>query len=88
MLPPTSFSLKNSPVRIPSRGLGTFQVDPKVYPEGSIKASVLKALEVGYRHLDAALGYGWGAVEKGIGEAIRESGIAREEIFVVTKLWV
>jgi diketogulonate reductase-like aldo/keto reductase len=88
MLPPTSFTLKNSPVRIPARGLGTFQVDPKVYPEGSIKASVLKALEVGYRHLDAALGYGWGAVEKGIGEAIRESGIAREEIFVVTKLWV
>ena len=73
-------------MKIPSRGLGTFQVDPKVYPEDSIKTSILKALEVGYRHIDAALGYGWGAVERGIGEAIRESGIDRTELFVVTKL--
>lgn len=86
MQPSSDFSLKGSNVLIPSRGLGTFQVDPKVYPEGSIKASVLKALQVGYRHLDAALGYGWGEVERGIGEAVRESGVPREDIFIVTKL--
>jgi diketogulonate reductase-like aldo/keto reductase len=84
--PPDSFSLKGTTIRIPSRGLGTFQVDPTIYPDGSIKASVLHALKVGYRHIDAALAYGWGDVERGIGEAVRESGISRTEIFVVTKL--
>lgn len=86
MQPPTEFSLNGSDISIPARGLGTFQVDPKVYPEGSIKASVLKALQVGYRHLDAALGYGWGEVERGIGEAVVESAVPRSEIFIVTKL--
>lgn len=43
-----------------------------------------KALEIGYRHFDTACGY---ANEKAVGEAIRESGIPREEIFVTTKLW-
>ena len=86
MIPSDSFPLQGSPIRIPSRGLGTFQVDPKEYPEGSVKLSVLRALELGYRHIDAALGYGWGSVEKSIGEAIKESGIAREKLFIVTKL--
>lgn len=86
MFPPSDFSLKTGHA-IPSRGLGTFQVDPKIYPEGSIKASVRAALDAGYRHLDAALAYGWGEVERGIGEALRESGIPREEVFVVTKLY-
>lgn len=88
MFPADSFALKNTSVRIPSRGLGTFQVDPKVYPEGSVKNSVLQALVLGYRHIDAAFGYGWGSVERDIGAAIDESGIAREELFVVTKLYV
>jgi diketogulonate reductase-like aldo/keto reductase len=88
MIPADSFALKNTSVRIPSRGLGTFQVDPKVYPEGSVKNSVLQALVLGYRHIDAAFGYGWGSVERDIGAAIDESGIAREELFVVTKLYV
>ena len=86
MLPPESFSLQGTSIRIPSRGLGTFQVDPKQYPEGSVKASVLKALELGYRHIDAALGYGWGSVEQSIGQAINESKIPREDLFIVTKL--
>ena len=86
MFPPSSFSLHGSTTRIPSRGLGTFQVDPKDYPEGSVKASVLKAISVGYRHIDAALGYGWGSVEVAIGQAIKESGIPRQEFFIVTKL--
>ena len=86
MLPPESFPLQGSSIRVPSRGLGTFQVDPKEYPEGSVKASVLKALELGCRHIDAALGYGWGSVEQSIGQAIKESGIPREDLFIVTKL--
>jgi diketogulonate reductase-like aldo/keto reductase len=87
MFPPNSFPLKNTTIRIPSRGLGTFQVDPKIYPEGSVKDSVLQALKLGYRHIDAAFGYGWGQVERDIGEAIHESGIPREELFIVTKLY-
>ncbi|KAI9770636.1 MAG: hypothetical protein M1840_003228 [Geoglossum simile] len=83
---PETFSLKDTHIRIPARGLGTFQVDPKTYPEGSVKASVLYALKMGYRHIDAALAYGWGSVERDIGAAIRESGINRTKLFVVTKL--
>ncbi|KMU86790.1 alcohol dehydrogenase [Coccidioides immitis H538.4] len=82
----TSFALKNTSIRIPARGLGTFQVDPSLYPEGSVKDSVLHALKIGYRHIDAALAYGWGSVERGIGAAIRASGVPREDVFVVTKL--
>ncbi|TPX22118.1 hypothetical protein DIZ76_013983 [Coccidioides immitis] len=82
----TSFALKNTSIRIPARGLGTFQVDPSLYPEGSVKDSVLHALKVGYRHIDAALAYGWGSVERDIGAAIRASGVPREDMFVVTKL--
>ncbi len=83
---PETFPLKDTSIRIPSRGLGTFQVDPQAYPEGSVKDSVLHALKIGYRHIDAALGYGWGSVERDIGAAIRESGIDRAELFIVTKL--
>lgn len=71
---------------IPARGFGTFQADSKIYPPGTAKKAVLKALAVGYRHLDTAYGYGNGSVEKEVGEAIRESGVPRDEIFIVTKL--
>lgn len=87
MQPPNSFPLKNTTIRIPSRGLGTFQVDPTLYPDSSVKDSVLQALRLGYRHIDAAFGYGWGSVEREIGEAIRESRISREDLFIVTKLY-
>ena len=86
MLQPDFFPLHGSSARIPSRGLGTFQVDPKDYPNGSVKTSVLRALQLGHRHIDAALGYGWDSVEQGIGEAIKEAGIPRKELFIVTKL--
>lgn len=86
MAPQERFKLKDTGFTIPSRGLGTFQVDPKAYPEGSVKSSVLHALKTGYRHIDTALGYGWGAVEREVGIAVRESQIPREEIFIVTKL--
>ena len=86
MAPLESFHLRGTSKTIPSRGLGTFQVDPKVYPVGSVKDSVLHALQVGYRHIDAALGYGWGSVERDVGQAVKESGIPREDMFIVTKL--
>lgn len=63
-------------------------MDPKLYPNGSVKASVLHALKVGYRHFDTALRYGEGQVEREIGEAIREFGIDREKVFITTKLYV
>ncbi|KAK8034526.1 NADP-dependent oxidoreductase domain-containing protein [Apiospora rasikravindrae] len=72
--------------RIPGRGLGTFQPEPKLYGENSVKNSVLVALREGYRHIDTCLRYGDGQGEKEVGEAVRESGIPREEIFIVSKL--
>ncbi len=88
MIPPTSFPLGPEGAQIPSIGLGTFQPDPKLYPAGSVKQSVLTALRAGYRHIDTCLRYGDGQGEREVGEAIRESGIPREEIFVVSKLYV
>ncbi|MFL0360164.1 aldo/keto reductase [Curtobacterium flaccumfaciens] len=63
---------------IPQLGFGVFQIDPS-----EAKAATLAALEVGYRHIDTAEMYG---NEKEVGEAIAESGIPREEIFVTSKL--
>lgn len=64
---------------IPQLGFGVWQVS-----KDDIVASVSKALEVGYRHIDTAAIYG---NEKGVGKAIRESGIPREDLWVTTKLW-
>jgi 2,5-diketo-D-gluconate reductase A len=63
---------------IPQLGFGVFQIPP---PE-TAKAVEL-ALEAGYRHIDTAEMYG---NERGVGEAIRSSGIARDEVFVTSKL--
>lgn len=68
-------------VKIPMLGFGVFQI-----PEyEKAKQAVLSALKVGYRLIDTAQAYG---NEKAVGEAIRESGIPREEIFITTKLWI
>ncbi|KFY64856.1 hypothetical protein V496_02973, partial [Pseudogymnoascus sp. VKM F-4515 (FW-2607)] len=75
---PASFGMDE--VSIPAVGFGTFQGDDG---NGRIKEAVLKALRTGYRHIDTALAYG---NEKEVGEAIKESGIPRKEIFVTTKL--
>ena len=69
----------NNGVSIPQLGFGVFQVPP-----AETKAAVKTALETGYRHIDTARIYG---NEEGVGEAIAESGIAREELFITTKLW-
>ena len=88
MNPVEYFKLGSDGARIPSRGLGTFQPDPKACPVGSVKQSVLTALKAGYRHIDTSLRYDNGQNELEVGEAVRESGIPREEIFIVTKLSV
>ncbi len=64
---------------IPSVGLGVYLTPPK-----ATEPAVRAALEVGYRHIDTASAYG---NEREVGRAIAKSGIPREEIFVVTKLW-
>ncbi|QKV75022.1 aldo/keto reductase [Amycolatopsis sp. Hca4] len=69
----------NNGVRMPQLGYGVFQV-----PDDETAAAVKTALEVGYRSIDTAAVYG---NEKGVGQAIAESGIARDELFVTTKLW-
>nr|WOD46535.1 hypothetical protein [Trichoderma atroviride] len=76
---PTFFPL-NSRNNVPAVGLGTFQGDEGNAP---VKEAVKKALQMGYRHIDGAHAYG---NEKEIGQAIKESGIPRDEIFVTTKL--
>lgn len=63
---------------IPQLGFGVFQIDP-----ADTVAAVTTALEIGYRHIDTAEMYG---NEREVGEAIRRSGIPREEIFVTSKL--
>lgn len=74
---------------IPAMGLGTFQAGP----EGmmTLEAAVLGALDTGYRHIDTAWAYGDGDVERKVGEGLAKwmsKGGRREEIFVVTKLYV
>ncbi|TLD25050.1 hypothetical protein PspLS_05921 [Pyricularia sp. CBS 133598] len=76
---PTHFELSNGQ-KIPAVGLGTFQSEAD---NARVKEAVKAALEMGYRHIDGAHAYG---NEKQIGEAIKESGIPRKEIFVTSKL--
>jgi len=64
---------------IPQLGFGVFRVDP-----AETERVVLDALEAGYRHIDTAAIYG---NEEGVGRALAASGLAREDLFVTTKLW-
>ena len=69
----------NDGKKIPQLGFGVWQVEnDKATP------AVAKALEVGYRHIDTAAIYG---NEEGVGKALKDSGIARDELFITTKLW-
>lgn len=74
-----TFTLNNG-VTLPVLGLGVFQTPP-----AQTTAAVLAALETGYRHIDTAAAYG---NEREVGEAIRRSGLPRDEVFIETKLWV
>ena len=66
---------------IPTVGFGVFQIPN----DGSTYRAVRQALEIGYRHIDTAAAY---FNEGEVGQAVRESGIPREEIFVTSKLWL
>ena len=70
----------NNGVRMPIIGYGVFQVSPE-----ECERCVSDALSVGYRLIDTAQAYG---NEEGVGNAIRKSGIPREDIFLVTKVWI
>jgi diketogulonate reductase-like aldo/keto reductase len=76
-----SRSLKlNNDVAMPALGFGVFQTPPE-----ETAASVETALRVGYRLIDAAAGYG---NEREVGEGIRRSDIARDDVFLGTKVWI
>ena len=66
-------------VEIPQLGFGVFQIPPEETQE-----AVEEALSVGYRHVDTAAAY---RNEAGVGAAIAATGVAREDVFVTTKLW-
>ena len=69
----------NNSVEMPQLGFGVFQV-----PADEVVEPVRAALDAGYRLLDTAKLYG---NEEGVGRAIRDSGVPRDEIFVTTKVW-
>ncbi len=68
----------NNGVEIPQLGFGVFQIDP-----GETAEATRTALEIGYRHIDTAQMYG---NEKGVGQAVRDSGLDRGEVFVTSKV--
>ena len=70
----------NNGVEMPILGYGVFLVDPK-----ECERCVADAIDVGYRMIDTAQAY---YNEEGVGAAIKKSGIKREEIFLVTKVWI
>src|SRR4051812_1683892 len=78
--PPVPNVTLNNGVQMPVIGFGVFQI-----PDAETEQAVSAALEAGYRHLDTAAAYG---NEEAVGHAIKNSGIAREDLFITTKLWI
>ena len=75
------YAVFSNGVKMPKIGFGTFQI-----PEyDAAKKAVLEALECGYRMIDTAAAY---MNERAVGDAIRESGLKREDVFVTSKVWV
>ncbi|MFK0171578.1 aldo/keto reductase [Streptomyces sp. NPDC090306] len=70
----------NNGVEMPALGLGVFQTPPD-----ETRDAVKAALELGYRHIDTAAAYG---NEREVGQALRDSGVPRDEVFVETKIWI
>ena len=73
------YATLNNGIKMPMAGIGTFLLTPD-----EAEASVLSALQCGYRLIDTANAY---VNEKAVGRAMRKSGMSREEIFLETKLW-
>ena len=69
----------NNGLECPAIGIGTFMLTP-----ADAQNSVREALKMGYRLIDTANAY---VNERAVGRGMRESGVAREEIFLSTKLW-
>ena len=74
-----NFKLYNG-VEIPVNGFGVYQVSKE-----DCKVSVLSALKAGYRHIDTAQAY---FNEEEVGDALKESGVERKDIFLTTKVWI
>lgn len=74
------YVLLNNGVEMPVLGYGVFQI-----PVQETERCVLDALDIGYRMIDTAQAYG---NEESVGKAIQESGISRQEIFLITKIWI
>ncbi len=71
----------NNGVEIPILGFGVFQItDPT-----ECERSVVEAIQTGYNHIDTAASY---RNEEAVGRGIKQSGVAREELFITTKLWI
>ena len=70
----------NNGVKMPALGLGVYQSPPGRVTQNAVRC----ALSAGYRHFDTARIYG---NEADVGQAVHQSGIAREDLFVTTKLW-
>lgn len=70
----------NNGVAMPALGFGVFQTPPD-----ETRMAVAEALRVGYRHIDTAAAYG---NERGVGDALKESGLARSDVFIETKIWI
>ena len=75
-----SYVILNNGVKMPLLGFGTYKVENGDKLRNAIKS----ALRIGYRHIDTASFYD---NEEAIGIAIKESGVPREEIFLVSKVW-
>ncbi|MCR6546601.1 aldo/keto reductase [Dehalobacterium formicoaceticum] len=74
------FVTLNNGIKMPILGYGVYQVDP-----AECERCVLDAIEVGYRSIDTAQAY---YNEDGVGNAIKKSGVPREELFITTKVWI
>lgn len=74
-----TYTLSNG-VEIPVMGLGVY----KNTDQEELKSAIETALQAGYRHIDTAAVYN---NEAGVGRAVKESGILREELFITTKVW-
>jgi diketogulonate reductase-like aldo/keto reductase len=76
-----NYTILNNGVKMPWLGFGTYKSEDG----NTVIEAVKEALKIGYRHIDTASFYG---NEEGVGIAIKESRVPREEIFLVSKLWI
>lgn len=73
-------TIRTADIEIPALGFGTYQLEPT-----DARRMVAEALRIGYRHVDTAFIY---KNEEGVGQGIGDSGVARDDVFLTTKIWV